>query len=1026
MKKLLGAVCAVVIFGFGSFSAFAGDSDIQLVRIGTYTTGFFDEGAAEIVAHDPVSQRLFVVNGGSASVDILSIADPTMPTLVTSIALTPGAANSVAVFGGLVAVAVQAEVVTDPGTVQFFDVDGTPLGQAPVGSLPDMLTFTPDGTRVIVANEGEPDGGVNPPGSISIVDVSAGPGAAIVTTLGFDAFDGREADLRGDGVRLFPGVSPSLDFEPEYIAIAPNGQVAFATLQEANAFAVIDLVTPEIVAVLPLGLKDHSGSQLASTNYSFPPLPVLGTTATVNPSNPAETTPGQQILLGGLSGLWFEGVDATTGHLKFVTVPDRGPNGEPTDVDGDLANERPFALPEYQARIVRFELDPVSGAISLTGETLLTRNGGTLPITGLPNLVDVDEEPVDLWGNLLPRDPYGADLEGVVITADGTYWMCDEYRPAIYHFDATGDLIERYVPSGTAALVGETAGTFGAETLPAEYSRRRANRGFEAIAWDHENDIVYAFIQTPLNNPTGAVGGASDVIRVLGIDLTGTPVAEYVYLLEKPDFRQSTVDKIGDAVYAGNGVFYVAERDSSVSSTGKKLLFRMSLLGATNLLAQGAPDLPVGETLEQQSPDALAALGIRPVDKVKVANLPSVGYLAGDKVEGVALLPDGRLAIINDNDFGLLPEPIPGDGTVAIDPSPTQIVLGILDPVASNALDPSDRDEAIAINSWPVYGMYMPDSITAFEHEGVTYYATANEGDARDADARVEDLVLDPTAFPEAATLQQEAMLGRLEISTIDGDVDGDGDHDRIHSYGARSFTIWDEYGNLVWDSADELEQITAAAFPEFFNATNDDNDSFDSRSDAKGPEPEAITTGEHLGRRWLFLGLERIGGVMVYDLTDPIAPRFVQYVNDRDFTGDAEMGTAGDLGPEGIIFVPASESPIAAPLVIVANEISGSTSVYEVTIPAEFTRGNCNGDALTDIADAVTLLTTLFPDGSMVAPLGCRDACDANDDGRLDIADAVQVLEYLYAGGRLAGPLECGLDPTADALSCESFSACP
>jgi hypothetical protein len=136
-----------------------------------------------------------------------------------------------------------------------------------------------------------------------------------------------------------------------------------------------------------------------------------------------------------------------------------------------------------------------------------------------------------------------------------------------------------------------------------------------------------------------------------------------------------------------------------------------------------------------------------------------------------------------------------------------------------------------------------------------------------------------------------------------------------------------------VFDSGDALEQITADAFPDYFNSTNDENDTFDNRSDNKGPEPEGVTVGEIQGVTYAFIGLERIGGIVIYDLTNPLAPEFVTYVNNRDFSGDAEAGTAGDLGPEGLVFIPASESPNGEPLLVVANEVSGSTTIYQITV---------------------------------------------------------------------------------------------
>jgi hypothetical protein len=137
----------------------------------------------------------------------------------------------------------------------------------------------------------------------------------------------------------------------------------------------------------------------------------------------------------------------------------------------------------------------------------------------------------------------------------------------------------------------------------------------------------------------------------------------------------------------------------------------------------------------------------------------------------------------------------------------------------------------------------------------------------------------------------------------------------------------------LVWDSGDAMEQAIAASFPEGFNATNDANPSFDNRSDDSGPEPEGLAVGEAFGTTYVFVGLERIGGFMVWDIDDPQAPMQWGYVNPRDFAGDPEAGTADDLGPEGLLFVSAADSPTGNPLVVVTNEISGTVSIYELTL---------------------------------------------------------------------------------------------
>lgn len=272
--------------------------------------------------------------------------------------------------------------------------------------------------------------------------------------------------------------------------------------------------------------------------------------------------------------------------------------------------------------------------------------------------------------------------------------------------------------------------------------------------------------------------------------------------------------------------------------------------------------------------------------------------------------------------------------------------------IDGNGLDTNDKDEAIDIHTVPVHGLFLPDSIAAFQatasetvtngHVGSdsssqTFLITANEGDSRDYDtfseeARVKDLDLDPVAFPDAEALQENDSIGRLQVSTVSGDIDGDGDYDALYSFGARSFTIWTSTGERIYDSGDALEQITAGVLPDFFNAGNDNNE-IDNRSDNKGPEPEGLALGEIDGRTYAFIGLERIGGVMIYDISNPYAPQFVDYVNNRNFEADPEedLAAAGDLGPEGLDFVPASESPNGQPLLIVANEISGTTTVYAV-----------------------------------------------------------------------------------------------
>lgn len=250
---------------------------------------------------------------------------------------------------------------------------------------------------------------------------------------------------------------------------------------------------------------------------------------------------------------------------------------------------------------------------------------------------------------------------------------------------------------------------------------------------------------------------------------------------------------------------------------------------------------------------------------------------------------------------------------------------------AGNGMDASNSSSSVNITTHPVFGMYQPDAIASYQFSGQTYLVTANEGDSKDGeDERIKNLTLDASVFANASMLQNDTVLGRLNVTTYLGDTNSDNQYEKLYAFGTRSFSIWDTSGTLIYDSGDDFAQKILQQFPNQFNSNNDDNTSFKSRSDDKGCEPEGVTIGIVNGTTYAFIGLERMGGIMVYDITDPNNVSFVQYLNHRNFQVSETDTAAGDLAPEGLVFIPDSISPNGQNLLAVANEVSGTVSIYQ------------------------------------------------------------------------------------------------
>ncbi|MES2650603.1 MAG: choice-of-anchor I family protein [Bacteroidota bacterium] len=287
---------------------------------------------------------------------------------------------------------------------------------------------------------------------------------------------------------------------------------------------------------------------------------------------------------------------------------------------------------------------------------------------------------------------------------------------------------------------------------------------------------------------------------------------------------------------------------------------------------------------------------------------PNASFAQDIEPEYVAVAADSKKAFVTLQENNAVAEIDLVAGTI------TKIIpLGVRDiSLAENAFDVSDLDSKIQLGTWPIKAFYLPDAISHFSADGSNYLALANEGDTRawkgfDEEGRVKSLTLDATKFPTAATLKQDANLGRLTVTKAFGDTDGDGDYDELYTTGGRSVSILNaSTGQLVANIGKDLEQrvIDAGKYD-------------DTRSDNKGVEVESITVAMVNGKTLAFIGMERVDMVAIYDVSIPTAPKFVQLFA----TGDA---------PEGLMFVKAKDSPNGRSLLIVSCEEDGTVRFYQ------------------------------------------------------------------------------------------------
>ncbi len=214
---------------------------------------------AEISAYVESSRLLAVTSGGNV-LTFVSMENPSLPKIVGTLKFS-GEVPSVSAHGNTLAVCERGASASSAGKVYLYEINGESAFERKSLSIcpgPDMLQFSPDGKILLVACEGEADlrTGEDAEGAIGLVDVSAGAERAVFRTLDFSAFD--SLSLARKGVRLFGPGSYRQNLEPEYISFSPDGRFAFATLQENNAVAKIDVSERKIVDVYALGSVDHA------------------------------------------------------------------------------------------------------------------------------------------------------------------------------------------------------------------------------------------------------------------------------------------------------------------------------------------------------------------------------------------------------------------------------------------------------------------------------------------------------------------------------------------------------------------------------------------------------------------------------------------------------------------------------------------------------------------------------------------------------------------------------------------------
>ena len=541
-------------------------SSIEISVLGQYQSGIYLQSAAEIVSYDPVSQRAFVINAASGEVDILDLSDPAQPTLFSFIDVSDlgGDANSVIVKNEIVAIAVEAAVRTDNGFVAFYDTAGTRLNVVGAGALPDAITFSPDGRYVLVANEGEPASNysIDPEGSVTIIDLENGVLNPVVRTADFQAFNGRENELRAQGIRIFgPGASAAQDFEPEWVEVSADSSTAYVSLQENNAIAVIDIQTATVTDIFPLGFKDWSAAGEWSGN---------GLDVSRRDGINIRNWPLYGIYQPDTIRLYEVG-----GETYIVTANE----GDARDYEGSVGWNANWWSEEFEVR--HLQLDPVA----FPDATVLQErvNMGDLRVTSTLGFVEGSCNPSLSTTEVVALD-LGYDNIRDYVSAECVY-------EKLYAFGGRSMSIFRVTASGLE-LVFDTASQMEdttAATYPdffnadhrfrvpdSQFDRRSANKGPEpeGIAIGEIDGRTYAFI------------GLERIGGVMVYDITEPATTEFIQYINNRDFSLPDDPALLTTTDLGaEGLHFIPAAASPDSAERPLLLVGNEVSGTTTIFA---------------------------------------------------------------------------------------------------------------------------------------------------------------------------------------------------------------------------------------------------------------------------------------------------------------------------------------------------------------------------------------------------------------------------------------------------------